>query len=219
MFIKSDETVVWEHVKSSRVQLIAFFDTLSDEQWCQYSLCNGWQARDVLAHLILEYHYKFINSWKDFIRTGFSLNRFLKYTAKDLGKRPTKELLEYFRLMIDEQHKPSSVPVMNVLVDLLVHEQDIRIPLDQKQDIDMESLRLIFTHWEPKEYNLGERITGIATRISGLKFIMTDLNITKGEGLEIIGKAQDVLLTVVGRTVALDKLNGNGLAVLKNRLR
>ncbi|MEO5950737.1 MAG: maleylpyruvate isomerase family mycothiol-dependent enzyme [Candidatus Saccharimonadales bacterium] len=219
MFTTSKDAIVWNHVKQSRIQLLAYLETLTNEQWNQESLCVGWKVRDVLAHLILEYHYTARTSWKDFVRSGFRVNEFMKRTALSLGRSSTESLLDQFRLMIDERIKPSSVPTMNVLVDLLVHEQDIRIALGQTKAMNPNSLQLVFSHWEPSEYNFGEKITGLAARLSGLKFVLTDLNMSKGAGKEVIGTAEDILLAAVGRMARINNLQGEGSKVLKSRLK
>lgn len=206
-------------MRRSRIDLIDYLEMLTDDQWNHDSLCEGWQNRDVLAHLILEFHYNASKSWKDFIRSGFRINVFLKQTAIAPGRQSPTELMNQFRLMIDEQHKPPGISVMNILTDLLIHEQDIRIPLGHIKPIAPDSLRLIFSNWEPGTYNMGERIAGLPGRLKGLKFTITDLNMTKGNGNEVIGSASDILHAIVGRTITLDRLEGDGVNILKKRLR
>lgn len=218
MFTAGDEELVWRYVKQSRVSLIAYLETLSPEQWNQQSLCDGWKVRDVLAHLILEYHYDAKRSLKDIVLSGLSINRFMKYTAVSLGAKPTAELIAMFRHMVDEQVKPAAIPEINVLVELMIHEQDIRIPLLHVSPMDHDYLRLVFKHWQPRNFNLGEKITGLAGRVNGLGFTLTDLKMSVGDGTEVIGTAQNVLMAVAGRKVTLDQLTGEGTAILKSRL-
>lgn len=216
MFTHSNETLVWRHVRHARVDLVEYLRTLSPEDWDSPSLCEGWLVRDVVAHLILEYYYSPTESFMDFVRSRFRVNVFMRDTAIRLGRTPTRELLQSFESMIDKQQKPASVSVINVLADLLVHEQDIRVPLRRPKDIPLESLKLIFSHWEPMDFNFGEKITGIAKRVEGLQFIATDIGITKGKGAVVEGNAQDILLAITGRVVSLKRLNGDGVAVLSN---
>jgi hypothetical protein len=194
MFKHVPEETVWPLIKTAREDIYLYLSTLTDEQWNTASLCDGWRVRDVLAHLILEYHYNPHNYWWQFIKSGFRLNVFMQQTAIELGNTGPTQLLGRFHAMIDEQHKPKSVPVLNVLVDLLVHEQDIRIPLGQPRDMPLELLELIFENWELTDFNIGERLTKIASRAKGMQLTATDINITKGTGMTVEGRAQDAIL-------------------------
>lgn len=218
MFIRANEELIWQYVKRQRLDLLTYLTTLNHEQWNTNSLCAGWRVRNVLAHLILEYHYTPANSCKEFVRSGLRINTFLRRTAVQLGTASDSELLERFEAMVGERHKPSSVSVLNVLADLLVHEQDIRVPLGHHKDMPLDSLKLIFSHWQPHSYNVGEKITGVAARVKGLEFVITDLNMKKGSGLPVIGPAEATLLAVTGRKLALANLNGEGVAMLERRL-
>ncbi len=218
MFRHIHDDVVWQKIQPTRKSILEYLTTLRNPQWNQNSLCDGWRVRDVLAHLILEYHYTVSNSGLDFIKSGFQINTFLRQTAINLGNRPVNELMDMFRAMEHERHKPKSIPAINALVDLLIHEQDIRIPLNHPKDIDSELLNLIFTHWEPVEFNLGEKITGVSGRTKGLRFVIDDLHMIRGTGdLDVIGNAQDILLAISGRKVTLDRLSGQGAAILRDR--
>jgi hypothetical protein len=104
------------------------------------------------------------------------------------------------------------------LVDLLVHEQDIRIQLGQSKPMPVDALRLVFSSWDPGKSNIGERVVGIGGRVKGLQFTANDLGITKGQGLAIEGNAQDILLAVTGRSGSIAKLRGGGVELLKSRL-
>ncbi len=108
---------------------------------------------------------------------------------------------------------------MNVLVDTLIHEQDIRVAINKPHDIPLDTLKLIFSHWQPQKYNIGERITGIHERTTGILFNAENIDEQFGEGLQVTGTAQDILMTIAGRKLALSKLGGEGITLLKSRLR
>jgi hypothetical protein len=52
----------------------------------------------------------------------------------------------------------------------------------------------------------------------GLSFAATDTDWRSGEGLAVTGPAAALMTTVIGRTAALDELDGPGVAVLRARL-
>ena len=53
----------------------------------------------------------------------------------------------------------------------------------------------------------------------GLRLIATDLEWTKGKGLEVRGTADTVLMAIAGRRNVLSDLDGDGVRVIHHRLR
>lgn len=218
MFTRVDNAIIWPQITQLRTEFYEYLQTLTSADWDTPSLCQGWQVRDVVAHLILEYHYTPRSAWRDFLLSGANINKFMLHTAVKLGRHPPHELLRLFSSLIDEYHLPRGVPPLNAVVDLLVHEQDIRIPLNQPAKMPSVPLQLVFAHWQPEKYNLGEKLTGISYRIKGLQFQATDLGIVKGDGAAIKGSAQDILMAASGRKIGLRGLTGPGTDILKERL-
>ena len=46
---------VWREIDAYRLNLIEVLSGLSGEDWRQPSLCAGWTAREVLAHLTYQH--------------------------------------------------------------------------------------------------------------------------------------------------------------------
>ena len=218
MFKPTNNEIVWQHVKIARTNLFNYISSLDAWQWDQPSLCQGWRVRDVVAHMTILYKYPAKTAAIDLARSGFKLNGFLYKTAIQQGQQDYQRLLKNYQEMIGHKNIPFFVPAFNALVDTLVHEQDIRIPLDHQKQIPAEVLQIIFKHWEPKRYNIGEKITGIKKRTKGLKFITTDMDLTFGQGLVVTGSAQDILLILTGRKPALNNLHGEGVNILRQRM-
>ena len=57
-----------------------------------------------------------------------------------------------------------------------------------------------------------------AKKFRGLRFVATDVPWTAGSGLEVRGAIAELLLTLAGRTSALDQLDGDGVDDLRSRL-
>jgi len=55
-------------------------------------------------------------------------------------------------------------------------------------------------------------------RLNGLRLIPTDSPRRWGTGLEIVGRAADLMMTVSGRRAVFDRVTGSGLADLASRL-
>ncbi len=218
MFLTVSEDIVWEYVRSCRHDLYNYLLSLSTADWNKQSLYQGWLVRDVVAHLIILYNYQTSSSLIDFIRCGFRINKFLFITAKVYGKHDKQKLLSDYKKLIEQRSIPFFVPPLNALVDTLIHEQDIRIPLGHNKPIKKDLLKFVFINWKPKNFNIGERITGIKKRTSKLHFSASDLTITYGSGLKVIGNAQDILLAIAGRKTSIARLHGDGVEVLRKRL-
>jgi uncharacterized protein (TIGR03083 family) len=218
MFSRLSNEVVWGCVKASRTELYDYLLTLSPEEWNKQSLCEDWFVRDVVAHLIIVYQYEVNSAILEFLKSGFRLNKFMSTTAKKNGKKDTGRLLEDFKSIINQRSIPFFVPPMNALVDTLIHEQDIRIALGHNRQIPLDLLHFIFSNWEAKNFNVGEKITGIQKRTAHLRFNANDIAVTYGSGLEVSGKAQDILLTIAGRKTSFSGLEGEGTAILGKRL-
>jgi len=218
MFTKADNVLVWEHITQARSEIHTYISSLEAAQWNHETLCSGWRVRDVVSHLILLYQYSAGDWASGLIRSKLSINKFMSDTAVQMGNKDRADLLERFRKVIDIQKVPTIVPPLNALVDALIHEQDMRIALGHPRNMPLESLQLIFEHWRPGRYNLGERITAIHKRTSGLQFVADDIGMRYGEGLEVVGRAQDILLIIAGRKAVLGNLSGEGMDILTRRL-
>ena len=219
VFTTTDNDNVWKLISCSRSELADFLAGLDQTDWDHPSLCVGWRVRDVVAHLILEYNYQFPASLGELARSGFRLNKFMCRTAQKLGQQPTAALLDQFRATINQHHHPAGVPPLNVLVDLLVHEQDIQRGLGRLKAMPTDAVKLIFSHWQPKDFNFGERITGVQNRVQGLSFRASDITAQVGSGPEVSGPSDDILMVMLGRQSATKTLHGNGLALLCSRLK
>lgn len=218
MFTKTDNVLVWEHTIRARSKIYAYISSLEAAEWDHATLCTGWRVRDVIGHLILIFQYS-VSEWAGgIIRSRLNTNTFIRNTAIQMGNNDTAELLARFKSTINMQKIPVVVPPLNGLVDALIHEQDMRIALGHPRDMPLESLRLIFEHWRPGRYNLGERITGIHKRTTGLQFVADDIGMCYGEGLEVVGRSQDILLAIAGRKAVLGRLSGEGMDILTQRL-
>lgn len=49
-----DHDEVWKAIDAQRLSVADLLEQLSDDEWCQPSLCEGWTVRDVAAHLTLQ---------------------------------------------------------------------------------------------------------------------------------------------------------------------
>jgi uncharacterized protein (TIGR03083 family) len=124
--------------------------------------------------------------------------------------RPTGQLVADLR-----QHAASrKVPVVsnqrNVLFDVLVHAQDIAIPLGLELPMPLDAAR----DGADRVWSMGWPFWA-KRRLRGLLLTATDLDWTVGSGAEITGPIRALLLLLTGRTAtAAPLLSGAGTAHL-----
>jgi hypothetical protein len=99
------------------------------------------------------------------------------------------------------------------LIDSFVHQQDIRRPLDLSRSIPPARLVRL------AEIMVHDRVgAGGAKRARGLRLRATDVDWASGTGPEVRGPAEALIMTLAGRSAALQDLDGEGVAVMASRM-
>lgn len=194
-------------VAEERSDLVTLLETLSADEWETPSLCEGWRIRDVVAHLC--YDSMPMNRYlMAFVRNGFSGHRLNRDLIDASGGLDPSELINALRSSVGRGMNAGLAPTI-VLADTLVHQQDIRRPLQRPRTIPADRLLAVLDHPDP--------FASSRHRTRGLRFVATDVTWSRGEGLEVRGPGEAICLATMGRPIALDELNGNGLSVLRER--
>ena len=94
------------------------------------------------------------------------------------------------------------------LTDGVIHHQDIRRPLDRPRTIPAERLLVAL------DFSLRAPPLPSRTKVRGLRLTATDLDWTTGDGPEVSGPGEALLLAIAGRPAAFDDLEGPGLGRL-----
>jgi len=201
----------WRIIEQQRLAIADLLDGLSAQQWECPSLCAGWRVRDVAGHVSLvglpptpaDLLWQGLRARGNFHRlnTAMSVRR---------AARPTGQIVAELREHAGSRKVPAVSNHRNVLFDVLVHGQDIAIPL---------GLPLLM----PTD-GAGEAATRVWTmgwpfwakrRLRGLRFVATDLDWSVGSGPDVTGPISAVLLLFTGRTAtAAPFLSGPGAALL-----
>jgi hypothetical protein len=106
---------------------------------------------------------------------------------------------------------------VDVLVDLVVHQQDVRRPLELGRSIEPQTLAAAL-HRASRRAGLLSGLLPGKKRTSGLKLRATDIDWEHGEGEELQGPGEALLMAIGGRRAALVNLSGPGLDTLTTRL-
>lgn len=205
---------VWELVAAERRDLLDMLDGLTPQQWDTPSLCAGWRVRDVVGHLIGGAGMSTGAAIKAMLKSGFRVNVMLDQEARRIGACDTDELRRRMRDAIDSHNTPPGVKPIDMLVDTVVHGEDIRRPLGAMRPVPAETLRLVADHLKEMSQSLlpGKK------RIAGLHLEATDLEWSTGDGPTVRGPAEALVMSMSGRKVALADLTGDGVDTLASRV-
>lgn len=119
---------VWPIVHAERAALIADLETLTEAQWDQPSLCDGWSVHDVVAHIIDTAMTTRLGFVYGLARAGFDFDRQnAEGVERERGPDPAATLLT-LREVADRTWTPPA-PMDSRIVEMVVHGEDIRRPL------------------------------------------------------------------------------------------
>jgi uncharacterized protein (TIGR03083 family) len=189
-----------------------FLDGLSPEQWEQPSLCELWRVRDVVAHVI---SYEELSRWqlvRRFAKGGLVPPCVNAIGVAEYTGRSPRQLSELIRTCIPPRGLTSAFGGMIALVDGMIHQQDIRRPLGIGRVIPPQRLRRVL------DIALRSPATRGARKARGVRLVATDLDWDYGDGLEVAGPGEAILMAMAGRPDALNQLSGPGKAVLAQRI-
>jgi uncharacterized protein (TIGR03083 family) len=210
---------VWAAIDSQRRRTADLLEQLSDDEWLHPSLCEGWTVRDVAAHLTLQQVGlgEAIVSVITHPSILGGINRMIHKTARIRADLPTQQLIAQIRAMIGSRRHNLGVTSLDTLTDILVHSQDIAIPLRRDLDMPTEASAAAATRvWS----QLGKATSRVFhdVPLHGSRLTATDISWSVGEGREITGPIGAILLLLTGRLAALPQLSGDGAQALRKEL-
>jgi uncharacterized protein (TIGR03083 family) len=203
---------VWALLFDERKDFASFLEALTPAQWDTQTLCTEWKVRDAVSHVILAVTSSKTEFVKSFVTSGFNFNKSMSRDARAHGQLAPDVLLKELRDHIDDRRLPPGIKPPNLLGDTVVHQQDCRRPLNMPRIVPEERLRVVLDAMKNVQPILGNK-----KRIAGIKLSATDMDWTWGDGAEVSGPGEAILMAMNGRTTALDDLSGDGLATLRSR--
>jgi uncharacterized protein (TIGR03083 family) len=195
-----------------RRDFVDFLGGLSAQQWEQPSLCHLWRVRDVVAHVV---SYEELSRWqlvRRFVRGGLVPPRINAIGVSEYAPRSPEQLTQLMRTSIPPRGLTSAFGGMIALVDGMIHQQDIRRPLGQPRAIPPDRLHRVLN------YALTAPTTRGAHRTRGVRLVATDLDWSHGDGVEVTGPAEALLMAMAARPDAFNQLSGPGKELLAQRI-
>lgn len=201
----------WTAIAAEREELAGFLATLEPAEWDAPSLCTQWRVRDVVGHMVAGATTRTSRSIANVVRYGFRVNALISAHGIEIGSRPAPDLLASYRETIGSRRHLSIIPPPALLTDVVVHAQDIRRPLGKRRVIPEAHARAVAKALRRNVF------LGVPRRIRGLRLRATDLDWTHGDGPEVAGPIEALIVAMAGRAAALDDLTGEGKATLAAR--
>ena len=203
----------WAVVAAERRALAQLAAGLEPAQWDTPSLCEGWTVKDVVAHLdwpvqprpLLRFLPLLAASRGDFDQANRAA------TAKR-ARLPAAELGADLGARADATLAPPGLGVASSLTEILVHGEDIRIPLALPADRPAE-------RWDPVLAFLVSpkaRRGFVRGQLPALRYVATDTGWSSGAGdQEVRAPAAALALAFMGRRARLADLQGPGADALR----
>lgn len=207
---------VREIVWAEQEELCVLLAGLSPDDWNRPTLCGDWKIRDVVAHLIAMNQAGVLG----FLQASVSIHWFNATGVRRRASWTPGELRDTFENVMGLRGLGRAVPPSAMLVEVLVHTQDIRRPLGVRRDIASERLLVLLPRCvSVASYVPGFGFTGGRRRVRGLHLRATDMDWSWGSGPEVSGPGEALLMSILGRPAALADLRGDGVPTLAARCR
>jgi uncharacterized protein (TIGR03083 family) len=202
---RAERERVFVAVADERRSIATLIDGLNRDQLATESLCAGWDVKTVAAHLVSDFADGFWGFVVSGIRHG-SIDRGVDALARRRARASAAEIAETLRRRADHGLSPLVTGPLSGLTDVLVHGADMRIPLGLPHRPDPQHVaRVLDFLTSPTQLGFFPR-----RRLRGIALHDEDTGRTWGDGESIRGSGVAVMLAVCGRTVALDRLAGQG---------
>jgi len=214
----ADKTVLLGQIVAEQEDFAALLRGLTDEQWAASSLCEGWTVRDTAIHTAWHIHLKRIGPVPSF---GYArdVSQFLllggtKFDARQRerdGARSNEDLIDWIA-------SPAE-PTLTNLDELMIHQQDARRPLGLGRVIPADRLASLLSYCMSPIGDGGLGV-GCGSYKLGREFhlVATDIGWSGGQGLEVRGPGEAILMAINGRSEATDDREGSGVEILASRL-
>jgi uncharacterized protein (TIGR03083 family) len=206
---------IWQAIDAQRASLTSLLEHLADDEWLRPSPCAGWTVRDVAAHLTLQQLGPSATLGMMFRWQG-SLDRTVEHAARLRAVTlTTRQIIAEIRGMIGSRRHTFGVTYLETLTDILVHSQDIALPLGRRLTMPPDAAavaasRVLSIRWPPP--------LPTARKMAGVRLSATDTSWSVGDGPEVRAPMAALLLVCCGRLAALPQLSGEAAPDLAARL-
>jgi uncharacterized protein (TIGR03083 family) len=211
-----NDQALWAAIDLQRSRTADLLDDLSTEEWDHASLCEGWTVRDVAAHLTLQ-QLTLPDALALFLGSPGGINHVIHTSSTRKARQPKEQLIAEIRGMIGSHRSNVGVTPQETLIDIVVHGQDIAVPLGRRLDVPPDAAAAAASRvWAGQASRKGRRMARVFRPLpyASYRFSATDTDWSVGDGPEVRGPILGILLLLTGRTAATSQLQGPGSTAL-----
>ena len=204
----------WAAVESERLNLARDLAGVPHVAWDAPSLCTKWRVRDVVGHLIWgERGVGLGAGLVGLVKNGCNFNRWVARDGIANGNADPAALLGEFEANASSRKHPPGAPAIVMLGDTLCHAQDIRRPLGLKHQYPAEVLEAVADMFKVAGFPFQAK-----KLLAGIRLVAIDTNWATGQGAEVSGPLEALIMVMAGRRAALADVTGPATATLEARL-
>ena len=201
---------IWRYVDTERAGLADLLSGLTASEWATPSVCPGWTVHAVAAHVISSPQARVLPVLVGMARARGDFNRFVFDEARRAASQYSgDEVVAQYRRFAGSRRHPVGTTPADPLLDVLIHTQDIAVPLGIRREMPIEAAREAADRIWSKSFPFKAR-----KRLAGVRLVASDTDWSVGEGPAINGPVSALLLLLSGRTVSIPSLSGQGVALL-----
>ncbi len=198
--------------EEERTELLGLLQSLTDEQWNAQSLCTQWRVRDVAAHVVSYDELSAPTLVTTFIRGGLRVSGVNAVALQRYDDLEPPAIIDLLARNLRPSGLPKGFGGGIALTDGTIHHQDIRRAVSLPRTIPAHRLAPVL------DFALGAPTLPAKKNAKGLRLIATDVDWTSGEGQEVTGPGEALLMAIAGRPDSLEELAGPGLTTLGQRV-
>ncbi|MFE6054853.1 maleylpyruvate isomerase family mycothiol-dependent enzyme [Kitasatospora sp. NPDC056446] len=202
------ERIHWirTQIAAERRELAEAFADFTPEQWNSPSLCGGWRAREVAAHMSTGFRYSTARTVLELARSGGHIHRMADRVARrDAAALTERELAAALSEHAEHPWRPPVGGRIAALAHDAVHGLDITVALGLPSRLPVARAAALLAGVGPRSLRF------FGARVDGVRLRATDTAWEYGQGpLLVEGRAEHLLLVAYGRRVPAGLLAGPG---------
>ncbi len=192
-------------IAAERRALADVLSGLSADQWHGPSLCEGWTAAHVTAHLTMPFRISEQEFMLGLRRAGGRFTELSDEIANRDSQLPQAELVAALRDNAENPWSPPGGGLTGALSHDVIHGLDITWPLAIEYPIGGQAMATVLD----SVAGPGDRsLFGLP--LDGIELSATDLDWSAGTGDRLAGRSRDLLLLLAGRKVRRELFDGPG---------
>lgn len=202
----------WQKFDAERAALCDDLASIEPRQWDVQSLCSAWKIRHVVAHLVRGAQVTMGGFAAGMLKNGMNFDRYIARQALAAGAAPPQVLLAGLKATIGKRSVPPMTTPVTMFSDIVCHSADMRRPLGISRTLPEETLIEVANSVKAAGFPFGAK-----RRIAGLRLVATNATWSTGDGPQVGGPLESLILAMAGRPAALEELSGDGTTTLRAR--